>query len=374
MPTLFLISNHQYIPYVNFCLWQTPLIGLHIAANALIAIACYSIPIILIYFVRQIEELPFKNIVILFGAFILFCGTTHLIEIWTFWHPNYWIYGIFKAITALISLYTAVSLIPIVPKALKFSSPQKLHKLNIQLTEQILEKETVKYKINRLNQELEQRVAQKTSALIRANQDLVKNTKFREKITDLNPNIIYIFDIKTNCNIYCNSFITELLGYAPSEIQELNNNLLDELVHPQDLELLKQHFNNCLNLQEDSYLEIEYRVKNTNGTWHWLHDKNTIFNRNSQGEVEQILGIAQDITFAKQAELETEALNQKLQEKITVLETRDEVRIKLARMNEFIQACLSLEEAQEIVGDLLQPLFPDSSGVVYLLNNSKKYC
>ena len=142
-PLSFLLGN-QYIPHGHCYLWQTPLVGLHVTADALIAIAYYSIPVVLICFVRKIEELPFKNIFILFGAFILSCGTTHLIEIWTLWHPNYWFYGLAKAITALISLYTAFALIPIIPAALKLPSPQSLEILNQQINEEIVAKEIAK--------------------------------------------------------------------------------------------------------------------------------------------------------------------------------------------------------------------------------------
>ena len=352
-----LLLGEQYIPHGHCYLWQTPLVGLHVAADALIALAYYSIPIILIYFVREIEELPFKNIFVLFGAFILFCGTTHLVEIWVLWHPNYWIYGILKAITALISIYTAVSLVPIIPVVLKLPSPQKLQDLNQQLIAEISAKETAKQEIYQLNQELEQKVKAKTSALI-------ESVKFKEKITDRTPNLIYIFDLKTQRNVYCNPFITELLGYTPSQLQKFKDGIIEELIHPEDIELLKQHFQNCLSLKTDDCLEIEYRIKNTHGQWYWLHDKNTIFARNSNGEPEQILGIARDVT-------ETRELNQQLEEKVVVLETRDKARIKLAQMNEFIQACISLDEAQEVIVDLLQPLFPNTAGAVYLTNNSK---
>ena len=361
---LFLLSNNQYIPHGHCYLWQTALIGLHVAADVLIAIAYYSIPIILLYFVRQKEELPFKTIFLLFGAFILSCGTTHLVGIWVLWHPNYWIYGILKAITALISLYTAVSLIPIIPIVLKLPSPKEIQDLNKQLVEEILKKETAKHKIERLNRELEQKVAAKTSVLVKANQDLIDSVKFKEKITDLTPNILYIFDLRTYRNIYCNSFISELLGYTPSQLQRFKNSIMDELIHPEDIESLKQHFQDCLLLKEDNYLEIDYRIKDIKGEWHWLHDKNTIFARNSDGEPEQILGIAQDVTKIKK-------LNYTLKEKIATLETKDKARIKLAQMNQFIQACLSLEEAQQVIADLLHPLFPDTAGGVYLLSNSK---
>lgn len=367
--SLFLTS--QYIPHGHCYLWQTPLVGLHVIADALIGLSYYSIPLLLIYFVRQVEDLPFKGIFILFGAFILSCGTTHLGEIWTLWHPNYWIYGVLKAITALISLYTTLSLIPLIPKALHLPSPQQVAALNHQLQEQIVIGEDAKQKLFELNQELEQRVQEKTSALVEANLDLQASTKFREKLTDLTPNILYLYDLNTKSNIYCSSFVSELLGYSSLELQKFKDGLLEELIHPEDLPLVQQHFKNCSLLEDDKYLEIEYRIKNSQGKWHWLQEKNTIFSRNKSRKAEQILGIAQDVTENRKIQLQTEELNQKLEEQVLALARNNQARIKLAEMNEFIQACFNLEEAQAVIGDLLKPLFPDTDGVIYLMSNSK---
>ncbi|MGL6339015.1 MAG: sensor domain-containing diguanylate cyclase [Waterburya sp.] len=369
IPQLFLIV--QYIPHGHCYLWQTPLVWLHVLADALIAIAYYSIPIILIYFVRKVESLPFKNIFILFSAFIITCGTTHVLSIWTLWYPHYWLSGIIKAITALLSLYTALSLIPLIPKILNLSSPEQLSKLNKQLIKEIAEKEAVESKIQQLNQNLELLVDEKTTALVKANLELQASTNFCQKIADSTPNILYIYDLEENRNIYCNPFINELLGYSVSELQKFQINLLDTLIHPEDIEKLKHHFQNCLQLEDDQYLEIEYRIKNKNGNWHWLHDKNTVFARNVDTKPQQILGIAQDITKNKEIQSQAAKLNQKLEEKIFVLEQTNQARIQLAELNEYIQACTTIEEAKEILSNLLPPLFPKSHGAVYLVNNNK---
>ena len=360
----YILSNIQYIPHGHCYLWQTPLVALHLISDVLTAIAYYSIPITLIYFVRKVEELPFKNIFILFSAFILSCGTTHLFEIWTLWHPNYWIYGLLKAITALVSLYTALSLIPLVPQALKLKSPQDLDELNQQLSAQITAKDIVQQELNRLNQELEQRVSEKTSALNETNQALQNSIKYREKITDLTPNLLYIYDLVESRNIYCNPFISELLGYTPQQIENFKDGILDEIIHPDDLESLQQHFDNCLALKDDRSLEIEYRIKSSSGQWHWLHDKNTIFSRDSQDKPQQIIGIARDISHTKE-------LDRQLKEQISDLTRTNRARIELAKMNEFIQACVSIDEARVVIADLLIPLFPGTDGAIYLLNNSK---
>ena len=95
-----LFGNNLFIPHGHCYLWKPALVGLHIASDSLIALAYYSIPITLVYFVQKRQDFPFKWILLLFGAFIVSCGTTHVMEIWTLWHPTYWLSGFLKFITA----------------------------------------------------------------------------------------------------------------------------------------------------------------------------------------------------------------------------------------------------------------------------------
>ena len=111
------------MPHGHCYLWQTNLVGLHVISDALIALAYYSIPITLLYLVRKRQDLPFEWVFLLFGAFIVSCGTTHLLDIWTLWYPTYWLSGIVKAFTALISVITATQLFPLMPQLLALPSP-----------------------------------------------------------------------------------------------------------------------------------------------------------------------------------------------------------------------------------------------------------
>jgi len=128
-----LFSDGSFIPHGHCYLWQPSLVWLHILSDALTALAYYSIPIALVYFVRKRQDLPFKSILVLFGIFIISCGTTHVLEIWTLWHPTYWLSGSIKAFTAFISVYTAIVLLPIIPQALALPSPAALEAANSQL-------------------------------------------------------------------------------------------------------------------------------------------------------------------------------------------------------------------------------------------------
>jgi PAS domain S-box-containing protein len=137
------LTSNLFIPHGHCYLWKPGLVGLHVVSDALIAIAYFSIPITLIYFVRKREDVPFYWVIGLFGAFIIACGTTHLLDIWTLWYPSYWLSGFLKAITALISVYTAIVLVPLVPKLLALPSPAQLEKANFKLECEIKERKLI---------------------------------------------------------------------------------------------------------------------------------------------------------------------------------------------------------------------------------------
>lgn len=183
-----LLFSQSYVPHGHCYLWQTPLVSLHVFSDALIAISYYAIPIVLLYFIRKRKDLPFKNLVILFGTFIVSCGTTHIAEIWTLWYPVYWLSGALKLFTALVSFYTALSIIPLVPQALNLRSPAELEEINQKLQMQIVETLEARTELQKLAEELEFRVQERTSELSTALTDL-QNTQLKlvqsEKMSSL---------------------------------------------------------------------------------------------------------------------------------------------------------------------------------------------
>ena len=89
---------------------------MHVVSDALIAISYLTIPVTLVYFIRKRRDIPFSWMFLCFGVFIVACGTTHLMEIWTIWFPAYWLSGAVKAFTACVSAATAILLIRVTPK------------------------------------------------------------------------------------------------------------------------------------------------------------------------------------------------------------------------------------------------------------------
>ncbi|TYG78374.1 hypothetical protein ES288_D02G053800v1 [Gossypium darwinii] len=91
------------------------------ASDFLIAVAYFSIPIELLYFV-SCSNVPFKWVLFQFIAFIVLCGLTHLLNGWSYGpHPFQLMLAltVFKILTALVSCATAISLLTLIPLLLK---------------------------------------------------------------------------------------------------------------------------------------------------------------------------------------------------------------------------------------------------------------
>lgn len=71
-------------------------------------------------------------------------------EIWTLWHPNYWEAGWLKAVTAIVSVGTAIALVPLVPKALALPSPAQLEAANQALAAEIVERKKAEADVRNL--------------------------------------------------------------------------------------------------------------------------------------------------------------------------------------------------------------------------------
>lgn len=91
---------------------------LYIGSDIAIWLAYFIIPVIIIYFIQSKPNIPFSPVFWLFGAFILLCGITHLLDAIIFWWPGYRISALFRFLTAVVSFATVFALIRDLPKFL----------------------------------------------------------------------------------------------------------------------------------------------------------------------------------------------------------------------------------------------------------------
>jgi len=107
-----LFSSRNFIPHGHCFLWQPGTLWLNVGSDGLIAASYFAIPAALYYFVRRRKtEIPYLWVPLMFAAFILLCGTTHVMEIVTVWNPQYRVAGVLKLVTGLVSFATVVTLV-----------------------------------------------------------------------------------------------------------------------------------------------------------------------------------------------------------------------------------------------------------------------
>jgi len=146
-------SSDRFHPHGYCYLWQPGLVGAHVVSDALIGLSYIAISFTLIYLVwRARRLLPFSWVFVSFGVFIVACGVTHLMEIWTLWTPVFWLAADAKIVTAVASVATATVLPPLLPKVLHVI--QQAH---------ISEERRVD--LEQAHAELERRVAERTAQL-----------------------------------------------------------------------------------------------------------------------------------------------------------------------------------------------------------------
>ncbi|KAF5731416.1 ethylene response sensor 1-like [Tripterygium wilfordii] len=100
-------------------------------SDVFIALAYFSIPLELIYFVQKSSFFPYRWVLIQFGAFIVLCGATHLINLWTFFMHSKVVaivMTVAKIACAVVSCFTALMLIHIIPDLLSVKKRESILK------------------------------------------------------------------------------------------------------------------------------------------------------------------------------------------------------------------------------------------------------
>lgn len=143
------LFSSDYMPHGHCFFWQPSLVWLHVVSDSLVAAAYFSIPFILYYFIRLRPDVKARGLILMFAGFILACGTTHILSVWDIWHSAYRLEGLMKAITAGLSVATAIVTVRLGPSVVKLASPDQLEEINMTLREEIAARELAEEKLRR---------------------------------------------------------------------------------------------------------------------------------------------------------------------------------------------------------------------------------
>lgn len=128
-------------------------------------------------------------------------------------------------------------------------------------------------------------------------QDQLKETqRFNESVMRSTLDMVYIYDREKDLVVYTNPHLSELLGYESEEIHAMGGKFHGRLVHPDDVWILEDMFARCEGHEGEKIEQAEFRMHDAIGRWLWFQGRYTVFNRNRDGKVSQIIGTLHDIT------------------------------------------------------------------------------
>lgn len=258
----YLSNSHPWMPDGNRILWTPSILWTYVISTALTTAAYYSIPATLTYIAWHSKDIAFRKIYLMFGSFILACGTSHLLSIILLWHPIYWTDALIHAITALLSIGTAFFLIQLMPLLKKTSQPD----IEIAIYKNLIQKG---------NSELSRMKAR------------FKNT------IEFAP--VGIINISTNSDVLdVNQKFCAFIGYSHDEILSMNlKDITCEKCYVQHAIKLAQ----CLS-GEISEFEEKNHYQHKNGHAIWGHILVKLI-RHEDSNMDYFIEIIQDISLQK---------------------------------------------------------------------------
>lgn len=201
----------QFMPHGHCYHWIPSLVFLHVFSDGTIALSYLLIPFGLVYFVHKRKDLPFNWIFFCFCAFIIACGTTHAMEIWTLWHADYWVSGFIKLFTGIISFSTAILLYLLIPTALALPGPNDLRAA--------LEKQKL------ISKELAERTHSLEIQQNKTNTERFFKNQLSNIIESSIEYAIIATDLKGNIILW-NEGAHQIYGYKAEEVNQKNISLL----------------------------------------------------------------------------------------------------------------------------------------------------
>jgi PAS domain S-box-containing protein len=135
-----------------------------------------------------------------------------------------------------------------------------------------------------------------------ADEALRESQRFTDRVVQAAPDLVYIYDLIEQRHVYTSRRVAEFFGYTPDQIHKMDPASFKEALHPEDVSKLAELKQRFAAAQDHEVIEMEYRLKDAGGAWHWVRSRDVVFSRTEAGAPKEILCVAVDITEHRRAE------------------------------------------------------------------------
>lgn len=154
-----------------------------------------------------------------------------------------------------------------------------------------------------------------------------------------------------------------LVGYTLEELQPINIETWNELLHPEDHEIFEQAVEDYFSGKTPIY-ECEIRMRHKDGHWVWILDRGRTVDWDADGNPTRLVGTHIDITERVEYEKENQLLANVFRKSNTALAVCGHNSNKIKRANRAFTGIFGFSES-EIVGESVLKLYQGSSEKVF---------
>ena len=277
--------NTDFMPHGHCYFWEPAIMWSHAISDTIIALAYFIIPLSLVQIVRKRDDFTYRWMLVLFAAFIIGCGLTHVMDVINIWEPFYRIDSAIRILTAIASIGTALMLIYITPKLILFPSAKKWKEINEEL--------------KALNDQLERKVDERT----RSYQEAAAEFRF---LTDAIPQIVWRANEKGEVDFLNKNWFD--YTRQPATKETFSSWL--SAIHPEDRDRVTGAWEE--GLQRNSKMETEFRLLDVSTQTYRWHLARNIPMFDKSGQLQKWFGTATDIHDNKLQQQALESTNEEL--------------------------------------------------------------